>query len=130
MRIVHYINQFFAGIGGEAAADTPPSMRPGAVGPGHALQRALGAEAEIVGTVICGDGVFADRMDETASAVLGLIEALAPGCRRGGAGVRRRAIWPGMRPGRARCRATSRTTGGHGHVPGQRGGRRATVATS
>jgi glycine reductase complex component B subunit gamma len=78
MRVVHYLNQFFAGIGGEAAADTPPSMRAGAVGPGHLLARALGATGEIVGTVICGDGVFADRMDETAPAVLGLIETLAP----------------------------------------------------
>ena len=78
MRIVHYMNQFFAGIGGEAAADTPPCAGAGAVGPGHALQHALGVEAEIVGTVICGDGVFADRMDAIAPAVLGLIEPLAP----------------------------------------------------
>ncbi len=54
MRIVHYINQFFGGIGGEERADTPPEARAGAVGPGRALRQALGAAAEIAGTVICG----------------------------------------------------------------------------
>ena len=38
MRIVHYLNQFFAGIGGEDRAETPPGARAGAVGPGLALQ--------------------------------------------------------------------------------------------
>jgi len=37
-RVVHYINQFFAGIGGEERADYPPEVREGIVGPGQALQ--------------------------------------------------------------------------------------------
>lgn len=80
MRVVHYLNQFFAGIGGEQHADAPPEVRPGPVGPGRALQQALGAGAgaEVVGTVICGDGRFAERTEETAARVLALIEALAP----------------------------------------------------
>lgn len=78
MRVVHYLNQFFAGIGGEQHADAPPGVRPGPVGPGRALQQALGAGAEVVGTVICGDGRFAERTEETAAGVLALIEALAP----------------------------------------------------
>ena len=40
-RIVHYINQFFAGIGGEEKADTKPESRPGVVGPGMALAKEL-----------------------------------------------------------------------------------------
>lgn len=31
IRIVHYINQFFAGIGGEEKADIPPEIRKGKV---------------------------------------------------------------------------------------------------
>ena len=31
-KIVHYINQFFAGIGGEEKADIVPEVREGAVG--------------------------------------------------------------------------------------------------
>ena len=51
-RIVHYINQFFAGIGGEEKADIEPFSKEGAVGPGTALQKKLGEDAEIVGTVV------------------------------------------------------------------------------
>ena len=35
MKVVHYLNQFFAGIGGEEQADSPPEVRPGALGPGR-----------------------------------------------------------------------------------------------
>ena len=53
IRIVHYINQFFAGIGGEEKADIPPEIRKGKVGPGMAVEAACKGEAEIVATVIC-----------------------------------------------------------------------------
>jgi glycine reductase len=78
MRIVHYLNQFFAGVGGEERAATPPVARPGAVGPGLALQRLLGPEAEIVGTVFCGDGPVADRPDAVVPEIVALIEGFAP----------------------------------------------------
>ncbi len=38
IKVVHYINQFFAHIGGEEKADYPAELRVGEiVGPGHAL---------------------------------------------------------------------------------------------
>ena len=55
MRIVHYVNQFFAGLGGEDTADTPPDRGDGAVGPGRRLASLLGDDHEIVATVWCGD---------------------------------------------------------------------------
>jgi glycine reductase len=61
MRIVHYVNQFFAGVGGEEAAGTPPEVREGAVGPGRALAALLGPEHEIVATVFCGDDYAASE---------------------------------------------------------------------
>jgi betaine reductase len=78
MRVIHYLNQFFAGIGGEDRADIPPAVRAGPVGPGVALQRLLGREAEIVATVVCGDGRFADAAEDTVREVLALVEPLAP----------------------------------------------------
>ena len=78
MRVVHYLNQFFGGIGGEDQAQIAPLARAGAVGPGRALQQALGTDAEIVGTVICGDGHFADHPAEASAAALALIESFAP----------------------------------------------------
>ncbi|MCL2866803.1 MAG: glycine/betaine/sarcosine/D-proline family reductase selenoprotein B, partial [Clostridia bacterium] len=77
-RIVHYINQFFAGIGGEEKAGNPPEKRDGAVGPGMALQAALSGEAVITDTVICGDGYFNENLEEASRAVLGMIRDSAP----------------------------------------------------
>ena len=42
LRVVHYVNQFFGGIGGEDQAHVGVSAREGAVGPGRLLERALG----------------------------------------------------------------------------------------
>ncbi len=61
VRVVHYVNQFFAGLGGEDAAGAPPQVTPGPVGPGRRLQALLGAEHEIVATVSCGDDYAATR---------------------------------------------------------------------
>ena len=65
MRIVHYINQFFAGVGGEDSADTPPSRADGAVGPGRRLAGLLGDDHQVVATVWCGD----DHATSTAGAI-------------------------------------------------------------
>ncbi len=55
VRVVHYLNQFFAGLGGEDTAATKPSSKAGAVGPGRKLAQLLGDDYEIVTTVWCGD---------------------------------------------------------------------------
>ncbi len=58
VRIAHYINQFFAGIGGEDKADAPFEIRQGAVGPGRAIEMALDGDGEIIQTLVCGDNSF------------------------------------------------------------------------
>ena len=63
-KVVHYINQFFAGIGGEEKADHKPEIREGIVGPGLALKAALGNDYEVVATVICGDNYFGSNIDK------------------------------------------------------------------
>lgn len=77
-RIVHYINQFFAGIGGEEMASHAPESREGIVGPGMALAAALGDEAQVVGTVICGDSYFAENIDEARAEILKMIREFQP----------------------------------------------------
>jgi glycine reductase len=59
MRVVHYINQFFAGVGGEDQATARPERRDGAIGPGRRLDSLLGDEHTVVATVFCGDDVAA-----------------------------------------------------------------------
>lgn len=78
LRFVHYINQFFANIGGEEKADYQPEVRDGAVGPGLAFNQAFGEEAEIVATVICGDSYFNENVDSATETVLGMIKEKNP----------------------------------------------------
>lgn len=78
LRIVHYINQFFAGIGGEEKADHKPEVREGALGPGLAIQAGFGGDAEIVATVICGDSYFGENMEEAKAAVLEMVKGYTP----------------------------------------------------
>ena len=64
LRVVHYINQFFAQIGGEEKADYPAEIRVGeVVGPGMALTQNFGEEAEIIATIICGDSYFNENLE-------------------------------------------------------------------
>jgi glycine reductase complex component B subunit gamma len=75
-RIVHYINQFFAGKGGEDSASEPPSSHDGPVGPGRKLASLLGDDFEIVTTVWCGDDHAGGP--EVLDEILGLIRAARP----------------------------------------------------
>ena len=78
LRVVHYINQFFANIGGEEKADYKPELREGNVGPGLAFQQSFGEEAEIVATVICGDSYFNENVDSATATVLDMIKSQNP----------------------------------------------------
>ncbi|MFC1814915.1 glycine/sarcosine/betaine reductase selenoprotein B family protein [Thermodesulfobacteriota bacterium] len=48
IRVVHYLNQFFAGVGGEEKADIPLFFSEGPIGPGKRLQTLCSGSAEIV----------------------------------------------------------------------------------
>ncbi len=77
-KAVHYINQFFAGIGGEEFATHPAEVRKGVVGPGLGLQKELGSDVEIVATVICGDSYFAENMDKATEEILNFVKQYNP----------------------------------------------------
>ena len=55
LRVVHYLNQFFGGIGGEEQANTTVEVRDGPLGPGRPLQQLLGDRGELGATLIFGD---------------------------------------------------------------------------
>lgn len=74
IKIVHYINQFFAGIGGEEKADYKPEYREGVVGPGMALNAGFGDNAEVIGTIICGDSYFNENLEEAKATVLDMVK--------------------------------------------------------
>jgi glycine reductase len=78
LRVVHYLNQFFGGIGGEDKAESGPQVKEGPLGPGRAIQNALLARGEIVATVICGDNYFAENIEKASDEVVNLLSPLKP----------------------------------------------------
>ncbi len=79
LKVVHYINQFFAQIGGEEKADYPAELRVGeVVGPGMALTQQFGDDAEIIATIICGDSYFNENLEKAKADILAWVKEQAP----------------------------------------------------
>ncbi len=76
-RIVHYVNQFFAGIGGEDQAHIPTELREGPVGPGIKLNDEVNG-GEVVSTIICGDSYFNENLEEAKAEILKLVKEQNP----------------------------------------------------
>ena len=70
---VHYLNQFFAGLGGEDQADLAPCLFLGPKGPGVLIEQTA-PQIRIVATIVAGDNYFAEQNDETLDRLLGLVE--------------------------------------------------------
>lgn len=58
-----YINQFFAGIGGEDKADFKPYFEEKLIGPAVAVNNFL-EDAELVGVIVCGDNFISTNTEE------------------------------------------------------------------
>src|SRR5215470_14836376 len=78
IRVVHYLNQFFAQIGGEDKGGVGPGIKQGAIGPGRALQQALGERGEVVATIFCGDNYFAEHSGEVIEELSRQLPRLKP----------------------------------------------------
>ncbi len=78
LRVVHYLNQFFGGLGGEDKAGIGPRIIEGATGPGRAFQNAFGERAEVVATAICGDNYFAENTEKASAEVIELVRSYRP----------------------------------------------------
>jgi glycine reductase complex component B subunit gamma len=78
LRVVHYVNQFFGGIGGEDQAHVGVTTRAGAVGPGRALETALGGGARVEATLIGGDNFVNEHSDEASRAIAAELDRLEP----------------------------------------------------
>jgi glycine reductase len=78
IRVVHYLNQFFGGVGGEEKANMAPQAIDGPIGPGRAIHSLIGDRGEVVGTIICGDNYFADQEKKALEEILSLVAAYQP----------------------------------------------------
>jgi glycine reductase complex component B subunit gamma len=75
MTAVHYLNQFFAGLGGEEAAGHEPVRLQGPQGPGRGLA-AAGLVVDL--TLACGDDYFGQHEPEALATLLAWIEEADP----------------------------------------------------
>lgn len=74
-KAILYINQFFAGIGGEDFADHEPEIREGLVGPALALNASLN-NAEITHTIICGDNYMGSNTEDAVEKINNMLKGL------------------------------------------------------
>jgi glycine/betaine/sarcosine/D-proline reductase family selenoprotein B len=77
-KIVHYLNQFFGGIGGEEKAGFEPEVKKEKIGPGLALVQALGEDYDIAATVICGDNYFGENLDAATETIIEMVKKYEP----------------------------------------------------
>jgi glycine reductase len=78
MRIVHYLNQFFGGLGGEEKAAAGLEARQGAVGPGKLLEQVFAGDAEVVLSLICGDNYAVENQQAMLAAAISSIRTAKP----------------------------------------------------
>ncbi len=78
LKVVHYLNQFFGGIGGEEKANVPVEVRDGPIGPGRLLQQLLGDDGAVAATIICGDNYFSERRESAVASVAKALKQLEP----------------------------------------------------
>ena len=78
VRVVHYVNQFFAGLGGEEAAGRAVEVRREPAGATRGLMAALGDAATVVATLVGGDNYMNDQREAARSAVENALAELRP----------------------------------------------------
>ena len=78
LRVVHYINQFYAQYGGEDTAGMGISVKEEAVGPGKLIDQLLGERGAIIATVICGDNYIAENLNAVTQQILEIIRSYQP----------------------------------------------------
>jgi betaine reductase len=69
IRVLHFLNPFFAGIGGEESNYMAPRVEAGARGPGSRISQLLANDGELVATIVIGDNYFAENQLQSREAV-------------------------------------------------------------
>lgn len=78
IRVVHYINQFFAGQGSEDKANLQVYLQEEAVGPGKLLEQLMAGEGEIVATIVGGDNYMNESWGEAQPIIEHELKTLKP----------------------------------------------------
>jgi len=78
IKVLHYLNQFFAGIGGEEKAGQEALFLPHAVGIGSVTANAMQAHGVVYATIVCGDNYFHESEPEALRAMGLFIDEFQP----------------------------------------------------
>jgi glycine reductase len=78
IRIIHILNQFFAGIGGEEKADIAVAVADGTIGAARGLQTQLAERGQVTATLYFGDNYFHEHRDQALAAILAEVEKQKP----------------------------------------------------
>jgi glycine reductase len=77
-KVLYYVNQFFGQVGGEDKAGMAPVMKDEKVGPALGFDQLMGEEAEVVGTIICGDNYFNENNEEAVKFIIDAVSEKNP----------------------------------------------------
>jgi glycine reductase len=78
VKILHYLNQFFAGIGGEEKAGQEFVFLPKPVGPGILLRDLLKNRDIQCATIVCGDNYFHEHEEAVLASLAEVMTQFAP----------------------------------------------------
>src|SRR3972149_11308520 len=78
LTIVHIVNQFFAGLGGEEKAGSPVGVLEGAAGAARGLEGQLGDRGKVVATIYYGDNYFHEHVEEAKGVIVREVEKRRP----------------------------------------------------
>ena len=78
MKVLHYLNQFFAQIGGEENAGHEVLFIPGPVGAGGVIEAALRSHGLEYATLACGDNYFHEQEEKALSSIRAALEQFQP----------------------------------------------------
>ena len=78
IKVLHYLNQFFAGIGGEEKAGQEVVFLPQAVGIGAEIAKVLQNDGVEYATLLCGDNYIHEQEEAALQAMRGVIDEFKP----------------------------------------------------
>lgn len=78
IKVLHYINQFFGGIGGEEKAGQEAFFLPRAIGIGGEIEKSLQGRGIQYATLVCGDNYFHEQESAALEAMRAAIDKFQP----------------------------------------------------
>ena len=78
IKVLHYLNQFFAGMGGEEKAGQEVIFLPQAVGIGVEIERSFQQRGVEYATLACGDNYFHEQEEQALQSMRAAIDQFQP----------------------------------------------------